>query len=154
MDIYDALKNDHQEVKKLFDELEQPPHMNGESRDKIFTKIKTALVSHNEAEEAVFYTQLRQHEGVEKKIELAVNEHNQVSRTLEVLDSMDKKSGTWLNKLMSLCDEVQHHINEEEGETFEMARRVFSQQQANKMGTEFQKTKKHRTIPNLAHVSQ
>ncbi|GJL63582.1 MAG: hypothetical protein NPIRA04_22360 [Nitrospirales bacterium] len=141
MDIYDALKNDHQEVKNLFDELEQPPHMNGESRDEIFTKIKTALVSHSEAEEAMFYTQLRQYEGAEKKIELAVNEHTQVSRTLEVLDSIDKKSGTWLNKLMSLSDEVQHHINEEEKEIFEMARHVFSQQQAQEMGKQFQETK-------------
>jgi len=141
MNIYNALKNDHQEVRKLFDELEQPPHMNGESRDKIFTKIKTALTSHREAEEAVFYTQLRQQGEAEKKIELAVNEHTQVSRTLEVLENMDTNSATWLNKLMSLCDEVQQHINEEEGEIFETARRVFSQQQAREMGEQFQQAK-------------
>ena len=147
MDIFQALKNDHQEAKKLFDKLEQPPHMNGESRKKLFAKLKTTLELHSEAEEAVFYSLLRQHEEMRLKIEHAISEHDTVTKTLEELEDRDMSDSSWLNKLMHLHDDVQHHIHEEEGEIFATAQRLISRQQAEGMGQEFKKTKSHLALP-------
>ncbi len=141
MDIYQALKEDHQKAKKLFDKLEQPPHMNGDSRDKLFRKLKTALEAHSDAEEAVFYAKLRQHGETEEKIEHAIKEHDNVAKILEELESQDRNSSKWLNRLMYLHDDVQHHIYEEEGAIFNKAQGIFSKQQAEEMGQEFQKAK-------------
>ncbi len=141
MDIYEALKNDHEEAKKLFNQLEQPPHMNGDSRDKIFKKLKTALEAHSEAEEVVFYSQLRQNEETGEKIEHAIEEHDKVAKLLEELESKDKNSSTWLNRLMHLHDEIHHHIHQEERAIFQKAQGIFSRLRAEEMGLEFQKAK-------------
>ncbi len=55
MDIYQVLKNDHQATKNFFDKLEQLPHMNGDSRDKIFAKLKVLLEAHSEDEKTFFH---------------------------------------------------------------------------------------------------
>ena len=146
MDIFQALKKDHQEMKKLFYKLELPPHVNGESRDSIFAKLKAKLEIHSEAEESVFYTQLRQNPHIADEIEHAVKEHDQVLKAMDDLESMEKNSGTWLNKLMSLHDDVQHHINEEEGNIFQKAQLVIEPDQAQKMGVEFQNAKRRQSL--------
>ena len=146
MDIYQALTDDHQEAKDLFNKLEQPPHMNGDSRDTIFAKLKIVLEAHSEAEETVFYARLRQHSETHQLTEQAIKAHDHVQKTLEDLESMDKSSATWLNKLMHLHDDVYQHIKEEEEDIFQKAEDIFSQQQAVEMGQEFLKSKRQVAI--------
>ncbi len=147
MDIYQALRNDHQEVKQLFVELEQPPHLNGTSRNAIFAKLKAALIAHGEAEEQVFYMELRRHHSLHSNVEQAIEDHDHVARTLEDLESMDMNSSTWLNKLMHFYDDVQHHILGEEEEIFQNARNIFSDQEAKDMAKQFEKAKAVIPIP-------
>ena len=146
MDIFQALKDDHDKVKKLFVELEQPPLINGRSRETIFAKLKSTLQLHSDAEEVIFYKQLAQHGGTEQDIEHAVKEHDKVSRSLEELGSMDKKDGTWLNKLMSLHDDVQQHVDVEEGELFQKAKDIFSKRQAEDMTEQFETAKNQKAM--------
>lgn len=53
MDIYQALREDHQEATQLFSQIETAGK-NSDSREKLFLKLKDALEAHSQAEEQVF----------------------------------------------------------------------------------------------------
>ena len=141
MNIYQALMDDHREIKQLFEELEQPPHLNGKSRSGIFTKLSVALQRHGEAEEQILYVPLMRSQRASLALERAIENHDQVVKVLVDLENMDIQSNTWLNKIMHLHDVVQHHMQEEEGQIFEVARRFFSDKEAQDMAQEFGKAK-------------
>ncbi|GJL48826.1 MAG: hemerythrin [Nitrospirales bacterium] len=146
MTIYQALKNDHQEAKKLFADLEQTKGKNGNAREKLFTELKAALEAHSEAEEEVFYSPLKKNEETKEKIQHANKEHDKVAKTLTELEDMDKDNEQWLKKVTQLQEDVQHHIKEEEEEIFQKARGIFSEQQAEDMAQEFEQAKNQKAM--------
>ncbi|MBA3613514.1 MAG: hemerythrin domain-containing protein [Nitrospirales bacterium] len=144
MDIYQALKEDHQEAKKLFAEIEQSSGKTNDSREKLFTTLKEALENHSQAEEKVFYAPLKKKEETKDKIEHAKKEHQKVTKMLNELESMDNKDDQWLKKVSQLKEDVQHHIQEEEGEIFKKAQGIFSKEQAEEMARQFKQAKKQK----------
>lgn len=144
MDIYQALKDDHQEAKKLFSEIEHSSGTTGESRDQLFTKLKEALEAHSEAEEEVFYVPLRKKEETKEKIEHATKEHQKVTKMLNELQGMNNQDEHWLKKVTTLKENVLHHIEEEEGDIFKKAQGIISTQQAEEMAEQFKKAKKQK----------
>ncbi len=141
MDIFQTLKVDHQEAKKLFEDLEQTSDKDDKTRDKLFGELKDALEAHSKAEEQVFYTPLKQQEETKGKIQHANKEHEKVAKTLEDLENMDKDDKQWLKDVTQLKEDVQHHVKEEENEIFPKAQKIFSEQQAKEMAIQFKKAK-------------
>jgi hemerythrin-like domain-containing protein len=142
MDIYQALKGDHQETKQLFADIEGSSGKTGDSREKIFSKLKDALEVHSKAEEEVFYTPLKKKDATREKIEHATKEHLKVTEMLNEIESMETEDPQWLKKVSKLKDDIQHHIQEEEGDIFTQAQGIFSKQQAEEMAEQFKRAKK------------
>ncbi|HSF10742.1 MAG TPA: hemerythrin domain-containing protein [Nitrospirales bacterium] len=79
-----------------------------------------------------------------QKIDHANKEHEKVTTLLNEIEAMDHNDENWLKKVTKLKEDVQHHIQEEEGEIFKNAQGILSQQQADHMGEEFKQVKEQK----------
>jgi hypothetical protein len=72
----------------------------------------------------------------------AYEEHNVVKTLLAELDVLPKDDETWEAKLTVLKENVEHHVEEEEGEMFKKARKVLSTEQIEALGARLEAAKK------------
>lgn len=61
MDALELLKKDHDEVKKMLEELDSTSEVDVEKRHGLFGRVKTELGAHEDIEEAIFYPALKEH---------------------------------------------------------------------------------------------
>ena len=142
MQIYQALKRDHQEVRELLAQLIQ---MNedtaAEERRDLVEEIRDALIPHSRAEESVFYNSLREIAAAQDVVGHAYQEHMEAETLLRALQVQDKIDAGWLKTARKLKEALEHHIAEEEGRTFTVAQHVFTPEEADMMGEAFENLK-------------
>lgn len=143
MNIYDALKQDHEKVKDMLQKLQ-----NGSSGDKgqekLLSTLKQELDIHATFEEEVFYPAVAEREEAKEEIADAIDEHDEAMSLLEELEEMDIGSSEWTEQVKTLSDALNQHIQEEETEIFEMARETIDQQRATQMAKEYEQQKQER----------
>ncbi|HYE79724.1 MAG TPA: hemerythrin domain-containing protein [bacterium] len=130
MDIYTYLKTDHQKVAKLLDEVEQTTERAAKTRTDLFAKIKRELTLHAKAEEKTFYAALKNNEKASDLLPEAYAEHTLIEQLLQELDNEDCTTEAWTGKFKVLKENIEHHVEEEEGEIFSKARKALTNQQA------------------------
>ena len=125
-DAIALLKDDHQAVKKLFKEFEDAK---GEGRkQKLAHEICLELSVHAEIEESIFYPAC---EGTVEEDELKEGyvEHDAAKLMIaEILANEDASDDFFDTKVKVLQEEIEHHIEEEEG-----AGGIFSQARKGKL---------------------
>src|SRR5688500_16922306 len=114
MNAIELLKEDHKRVDKLFQQVKA--NEDGDNSD-VFQQIKAELDVHTHIEEIVFYPFLQENGDEElKKITLeGIEEHRQAKMFLRELDSLVSDSEKFAPKLKVLMEDIQHHVQEEEG---------------------------------------
>jgi hemerythrin-like domain-containing protein len=144
MDAIGLLKRDHTEVKELFSQVEELSERATATRGKLCEKIVQALELHTKIEEGIFYPAFRSRaedsEEREKILE-AFEEHAVAKMLIGELQSMDPSDETFGPKLNVLIEAVRHHIKEEEGKIFKMARDLFEKDELNELGEELESAK-------------
>ncbi len=142
MNAFELLKKDHQKVSDIFEELESTTDGAVKAREQKFTQLKQELDLHAYAEETEFYPILKK-EAETRDITLeGFEEHHVIKMLLSELDSMPAGSEQWMAKLKVLKENVEHHVEEEEGEMFKSAREVLSKDQIEEIGTRLEAAKK------------
>jgi hemerythrin superfamily protein len=140
MSIYQSLKNDHDAVQDVMQKLKKGQGPKADERS--FATLKEELTLHSKAEEKVFYAALRGHREAQDMIQHATREHKQVEEMLEEMAELDPQGEDFRAKLEELRAAVEDHVEEEEGEIFETARKLFSDDEARRMDEEFQQEKR------------
>jgi hemerythrin superfamily protein len=141
MQIYDALKKDHEEVKLLLSELIGLPENDENQHGPLIDRIRDALIPHSRAEEAIFYNSLR---AVDMSKKIAMHgyvEHMQAESLLRTLQVKGKIDADWKATAKELKTALEHHIAEEESEMFVAGRTLFTNEEAVAMGEAFEKMK-------------
>ena len=129
--IYDVLHREHEEVSELFHQLEEAK---GAEALELFARLKQKLVPHARAEEAVLYPRLLEEQNAADTTREGIEEHKQVDKLIAELDAMTPDNdGVWKAKVKVLADMVGHHVDEEEGELFPLARQVVSDREAEQL---------------------
>ena len=142
--IYQLLKQDHREVSKLFKQAKKVVKENPDEAKEIFLTIKEELVAHAKAEEEVFYNPLKaksEQDEAQDVAEEGTQEHHVVALLIKELSQLDCNLPEWEAKLVVLSELVEHHVEEEEGEIFTQARKVFSSLEAKEMAQEMERLK-------------
>lgn len=134
--IYDILHREHEEVSELFHELEEAK---GAKALELFTRLKIKLVPHARAEEAVLYPRLLDESNTEDETREGIEEHKQVDHLIAEIDAIGPDHEAWTPKIKVLADMVGHHVDEEEGEMFPLAREVVSDREAEKLAEEYER---------------
>lgn len=130
MNLYEMLHRDHQKVLEIFRQLERTSESGDSRREKLFSALHRDLNLHSQAEEKFFYSQLRTEDETREVVLEALDEHKDVKKLLDELESMDKGSAEWIAKLRTCREKVENHIQEEEEVLFPRARRALEEEEA------------------------
>ena len=141
MSILDLLKVDHKEVSNLLSEMCETTDRAAKKRAQLFTECKTALMAHSHAELEAFYLPLLRDGDDEDALLEAQVEHEVVERLLEDISSIEPTDEKWLAKVTVLMELVEHHVEEEEGEIFKLARKAYDKKKLDEIGTRFEELK-------------
>jgi hypothetical protein len=115
------LKEDHRKVKELFDDFEETT--GSAAKKKIVTEAIMELKIHATLEEEFFYPAVRQEiEDTEGLMDEADEEHHVAKILIAELEQMQGDEEHWEAKFKVLAESVRHHIKEEEGEMFPLAK--------------------------------
>lgn len=138
MNAIKMLKQQHREVEKLFKQFESAKSAG--PRQKAFEEIADALAVHATIEEKHFYPAVKKAQTEDILLE-AVEEHLEIKRVIADLLEMDGGEDQFAAKVKVLQEDVEHHVEEEEGEMFPKARKVLSEEQAEILGTRMEEAK-------------
>ena len=134
MDAMSLLKDDHRKVKKLLAELESTTERGVKTREELFTKVKQELVVHEAIEEEIFYPALKEHPKTKDIALEAYEEHHVVDTVMAEIEGVAYDDEKWGAKFTVMKENLEHHIEEEEGEMFKQARQVFDQDELAQLG--------------------
>ena len=134
MDAITILKTDHDKVKRLLGELETTTERGVKTRAELFSTIKGELTVHEIIEEEIFYPALKSHPKAKDIVLEAYEEHHVVDLLMSELEELDVRDETWGAKAIVMKENIEHHIDEEEGDMFKQARQVFDRQELDELG--------------------
>jgi hemerythrin-like domain-containing protein len=141
VDALALLKEDHDRVRKLLDEGEATTERAEKGRTELFTKLKTELEIHERIEEEVFYPALKAHPKARELALEGYEEHHVVDQILSELEQTDPTDEQWTAKFKVAKENLEHHIEEEEGDMFKAARSAFSKEELEELGARMQELK-------------
>ncbi len=132
------LKDDHDKVKKLLEELESTTERGVKRREELFLTIKRELTVHEIIEEEIFYPTLKQHPKAKDIVLEGYEEHHVVDVLMAELEGLDVTDEAWGAKALVMKENIEHHIEEEEGEMFKQARQVFEASELEELGAQME----------------
>ena len=141
MDAITLLKHDHDKVKKLLTELESTTERGVKTRSELFATIKGELTVHEMIEEEIFYPELKAHPKAKDIVLEGYEEHHVVDTLMKELEELDVTDESWGAKAVVMKENIEHHIEEEEGEMFVKARQVFDRDELVDLGERMAKRK-------------
>jgi hemerythrin superfamily protein len=128
MDAIKLLEADHKKVKSLFRDYEKAERKDRKQR--IADEIMNELRVHTQVEEEIFYPAFREKaddEGTELVAE-AFEEHHVVKTVMAELEGLEAGDEVFDAKMTVMIENVEHHIEEEEGEMFPEAKGTLGEQ--------------------------
>jgi hemerythrin-like domain-containing protein len=134
MNAIDLLKEDHDRIKPLLSELKETTDRAEKTRGDLFSRIKQELTIHEIIEEEIFYPALKEHPKAKEIVLEGYEEHDVVSRLMGELDGMEATDERFGPKAKVMAENIEHHIEEEEGEMFKKARQVFDADELTELG--------------------
>ena len=138
MDAFNLLKADHRKVAELFEQLESA---SGKQKLTVFDQIKTELELHTHIEETIFYPTLEEPKETHDLTLEAYEEHDVVKNLLQQLSKAKSANDEWDAQAKVLQENVEHHVEEEEGQLFKKASKALSAEEIENLGEEMEAEK-------------
>ena len=119
----DLLMEQHREVEKLFADFDKAS--GAEDKEELFETIADKLAVHARIEEQYFYPAVTAKKTEDMVLEAFV-EHTSIKRLLADLLESDADDPKFEAQMKVLKEQVEHHVEEEEGELFPAAKKVLN----------------------------
>lgn len=132
MDAIELIKADHEKLRSLLDRAEKAK--SEDSREDLLDALRAELKPHERMEEQIFYPALEKFKEAKEIVLEGVEEHHVADLIMEELSSTPIGSDVWTAKLKVLKENIEHHLEEEEGEMFDDARKLLDKQQLEALG--------------------
>lgn len=124
-DAIALLKQDHANVKAMFKEFDSLGDRAFTSKKKLADKICLELTRHATAEEELFYPAVRAaSKAAEDLVDEATVEHSSAKDLIAQIGEMDAHDDLFDAKVKVLGEYIEHHVREEEGEIFPLAKKA------------------------------
>jgi hypothetical protein len=154
MDAIELLKADHDKAKKLMAELAETTERGVKTREQKWTKLLKELTIHENIEEEIFYPALHEHEKLKDIVLEALEEHHLVDDIVEQLKDTPFEDEHWAAKFKVTKENVEHHIEEEEGPMFKAVRREFTADELDDLGTRMELRKREQMEESMPDREQ
>lgn len=138
MDIYQALHQDHMEIIDLFKQIEEDQVGGDVSRYMLFANLSKGLSVHMQSEEDTLYLALGGIDQTHNMMAQSYKEHGTIRDALDRMANVPRGSEAWLSSLNDLQEMVSRHVEREESEVFEAARRVLTESEAQELSSRFE----------------
>ena len=142
MNAITLLKADHDKFKKMLAEGESTTERGEKTRTELFANLKAELSIHERIEEEIFYPALKSHPKAKDIVLEGYEEHHVVDEIMGELEATDVTDETWGAKFTVMKENIEHHIEEEEGEMFKTARSVFDKAELEDLGARMEQRKR------------
>lgn len=133
------LKRDHAAVDGLFRDFERAKGL-GEKYS-LFERIRGELDVHMQLEEELVYPAFMKIDEVRDLVREGIQEHRMVKQLLTDIGRMDAADRAFVAKVKTLKDNVQHHVEEEEGEIFPKVEKTMFGKDLDELGRKLEDRK-------------
>jgi len=154
VDALALLKEDHDKAKKLMDELEKTTERGAKTREEKWTRLLKELTIHENIEEEIFYPALHEHPKLKDIVLEALEEHHLVDDIVAQLKDTPFEDEHWAAKFKVTKENVEHHIEEEEGPMFSEVRRTFSKDELEELGSRMDASKQEQMSQQMPEREQ
>jgi iron-sulfur cluster repair protein YtfE (RIC family) len=133
----DLIKDDHDRLKKMFKAALDTT--DATERSEMLQRIRAELIAHERMEEDIFYPALRASSDKAKDIVLeGYEEHHVIDMILDEMFEVPEHTDQWQAKLH---ENLEHHIEEEEGEMFSRAKKSLGTEALENLGQRMQQSR-------------
>ena len=134
MNAVTMLEDEHKTMRGLLDQLESTTERGVKTREELYSKIKGELTLHELIEEEIFYPALKEHPKAEDIVLEGYQEHHVVDLVMAELEDLPVDDEMWGPKAKVMKENVEHHMEEEEGDMFKKARSIFDRRELEMLG--------------------
>lgn len=143
-DAIALLEADHRRLEDLLKQGEDSTERAVKGRRELLETLVSELEAHELIEETILYPALKAHpEGRDIVLE-GFEEHHVADLIVKELRSLRVNAEEWGAKFKVLKENIEHHIQEEEGPMFRTARGVFTRAELQVMSAKMQRMKTSR----------
>jgi len=128
----EMLKQDHDEIRGLLDQITSTDSSQTWKRSMLLMKLAHKLDKHSYEEETVIYPALRDDDDVVQADRLDT-EHGHVKTFIFELKQMEADSSEWIEKIRELRDSLNQHMEMEEREVFPSLKRDAGEDRNSKL---------------------
>jgi len=135
------LERDHRVLESLLKQAVETDEHAPADRSAALARLAQQLSTHELMEEKVLYPALKSHAEAKDIVLEGYQEHHVADLVMNELREMPPTDERWGAKLKVLKENIEHHIEEEEGEMFKTARSILSDEQLEALGSQMQELK-------------
>jgi len=138
------LRNEHDNLKSLFNNYKKANARNTNGKKELFNEIRREILVHSQMEIEIFYPALSGTSSTTAAdlVTSAIQEHEAVEQSLHELSSMAPGDRAFEAKMTAFMDAVIAHIEKEEEEIFDEARKNLSEFRLEELGLEMEDRRK------------
>jgi Hemerythrin HHE cation binding domain len=141
VDAITLLEADHRRLETLLKRGEQTSERAMKARKALLDTIARALTIHETIEEQLLYPALEEHPEARKIVLEGFQEHHVADLIMKELYQTAVTDEAWGAKFKVLKENIEHHIEEEEGPMFRTARGVMSRAELRALGEQMAEMK-------------
>jgi hemerythrin superfamily protein len=138
-DAISLLTEDHQQVKKMFQQFDKLKDDEEDEKEELARKICAALTAHATIEEEIFYPAVRAAIDDDDLMDEADVEHASAKELIAQIEAGSADDDHYDAKVKVLGEQIDHHVKEEQNEMFPKARKAKIDLQA--LGERIEKRK-------------
>jgi iron-sulfur cluster repair protein YtfE (RIC family) len=128
------LEREHRRLEELLAQGEETTERAIKGRTTLLDTLTAELERHELIEEKVLYPALQAHPEAKAIVLEGFQEHHVADIIVRELHAVAKNDEQWGAKFKVLKENIEHHIQEEEGEMFRTARAVLTREELQTLG--------------------
>jgi hypothetical protein len=133
-DALELLEQEHRRFEELLKQGEETTERARKGRRVLLEALASGLNAHELMEETVLYPALHSHPEARGVVLEGFEEHHVADLIVRELQDIAEDDEQWGAKFKVLKENIEHHIKEEEGEMFRIARGIFSREELRELG--------------------
>ena len=138
-DALALLETDHRHFETLLREGEETTERARKRRTQLVRTLAADISMHELMEEQVLYPALKAHPEAKDIVLEGYQEHHVADMILKELEGVSTDDEQWAAKFKVLKENLEHHIQEEEGKMFRTARGIFGRNELREMAEQRRK---------------
>ncbi len=141
-DAIEILEREHRRFEELLKQGEDTTEQARATRRELLTTLTAELNAHELMEEQVLYPALQAHPQAREIVLEGFEEHHVADLIVMELHDVATDDEAWGAKFKVLKENIEHHIKEEEGNMFRLARGIFSREELRVLAARMLKTRR------------